>query len=514
MYYIIIVLMWLAEQCHGANILAVMPTPSYSHQSVFKVYLESLAERGHTITVIRPTTRVFYDNKFNGNLTEIDATMSELYFSELIEDSSVFRKRGVIADSKTVTAANYIGLVHMIRDQFKLPAVKKLIEQRHRLQFDVLITEAFLDYPLVFSYLFGNLPVIQISSGHGVAENFETMGAVSRHPLYYPNMWRDRFINLNVWETINEIYMEMRLQNEFSLLAEEQTKLMAQQFGDGVPSVQNLRDRVQLLLINTHPVFDNNRPVPPSVQYMGSLHLHKKTVSPLNNYVQNFLDNSTRGVVYVSFGSSISSKDMTPEFLDMLIDTFRLLPYDVAWKMDVVPDVNNLPENVLIQHWFDQFSVLQHPNVKVFVTQGGVQSTDEAVDALVPLVGVPMMGDQFFHTNKYAELGIGRAVNTLTVNSLQLMRAIVDVATSAVYRNGLRHLRHIIHHQPITPLHKAIWYTEHVIRYGKTNNTWLKTKAANVSYSDYFMAYIIFPLITVVAMNQLQQLMRMTFFSI
>ncbi|AHH82713.1 EGT [Buzura suppressaria nucleopolyhedrovirus] len=511
--YLLIIFLWLAKQCHGAKILAVMPTPSYSHQSVFKVYIESLAERGHTIVIIKPTTRVFYDDRFSDNITEIDATMSEFYFSELFTNASVFRKRGIVADSKTVTSANYLGLVHMISNQFKLPAVKQLIEHRHRLQFDVLITEAFIDYPLVFSYLFGDLPIIQISSGHGVAENFETMGAVSRHPLYYPNMWRDRFTNLNVWETINEIYMEMRLQNEFSLLAEEQNKLLAHQFGIGVPTVQKLRDRVQLLLVNTHAVFDNNRPVPPSVQYMGGLHLHKKTIKPMSNYVQNFLDNSTRGVVYVSFGSSITSKNMAPEFLSMIIETFKLVPYDIAWKFDIVPEVNNLPENVLIQDWYDQYSVLHHVNVKVFVTQGGVQSTDEAIDALVPLVGVPMMGDQFFHTNKYAELSIGCAVDTLTVNSLQLMRAIVDAATSAKYRNGLRHLRQIINHQPMTPLHKAIWYTEHVIRHGKNDNTWLKTKAANVGYSDYFMMYILFPLVSVTAMNQLQQLMRLTFFS-
>ncbi|AIU41358.1 egt [Sucra jujuba nucleopolyhedrovirus] len=510
---IFVVLTYLATWVHCARILAVLPTPSYSHQSVFKVYIETLAKRGHEIVLLQPTTRISY--QFTKNITIVDASMSQSYFDRLVGESAVFRKRGLIADSSTVTAQNYMGLVKMIHDQFELPSVKKFLETRRYTSFDLLITEAFLDYPLVISHLFENVPVVQISSGYGVAENFEVMGATSRHPLYYPNMWRDRFANLNMWDTVAEIYMEIKLQKEFSVLADEQSKLMKKQFGPQTPDVQKLRDNVQLLFVNTHPVFDNNRPVPPSVQYLGGLHLHDKSVKPLSQYVQKFLDASVQGVVYVSFGSSVNARDMDREFLEMMIETFQRLPYRVAWKFDTVPDLIALPENVIIQAWYDQYSLLHHPNVKAFVTQGGVQSTDEAIEALVPLVGVPMMGDQFFNTNKYAELEIGCAVHTATVNSEQLFSAIIDAATNTKYKSGLHHLRKLIHHQPMTPLNKAIWYTEHVINssrhHGKT--AMLKTKAANVNYSNYFMSHILLPLVSLTVLNHLQQLMRMTFFS-
>ncbi|QWO71679.1 EGT [Orgyia pseudotsugata single capsid nuclopolyhedrovirus] len=505
-------IMWLAGQIHCAKILAVFPTPSYSHQSVFKVYVEALAERGHELVVIRPSAHVHYKPSLIGNITHIDTTQSERYFATLVRDSAVFRKRGLVADSGTVTARNYMGLARMISDQLNMPDVQILIKtQNSQSPFDLLIVEAFMDYPLVLSHLFGDLPVVQISSGHGLAENFETMGAVARHPVFYPNMWRSKFRQLNTWETIAEIYTELRLQNEFNLLTEEQNKLMKRQFGPNVPTVQQLRNNVQLLLINTHAVFDNNRPVPPSVQYLGGLHLRDKKVTAMNEYVQKFMDNSTNGVVYVSFGSGIDTDQMDKNFVDMLLNTFNRLPYDVVWKFDAKLEPSRVPANVLIQAWFDQYSLLHHKNVVAFVTQGGVQSTDEAVSALVPLVGMPMMGDQAFNTNKYEDLGIGCAVDTLTVSDKQMSEAIVRTATSNEYRKNLRYLRHLMNHQAISPTEKAIWYTEHVIA-NKGRPSHLKTKAANVSYSEYFMSYIIIPLITMTAMNQVQQLLRVTFF--
>ncbi|ACI47393.1 EGT [Spodoptera litura nucleopolyhedrovirus II] len=495
----------------SARILAVFPTPAYSHHSVFKVYVRALVERGHEVVVIKSTDKVDYKSDHrpyrlsnNNNVTEIDVSLSQDYFKKLMKQAQVFRKRGLVADSSTVTADNYMGMVRMISDQFNLPAVKKLIKEKPK--FDVIITEAFIDYSLVFSHLFDDAPVIQISSGYAVAENFETMGAVSRHPVYYPNMWRDKFSNLNVWDLINELYVELKLYNEFNKLADEQNQLLKQQFGADTPTIQELRNRVQLLFVNTHPVFDNNRPVPPSVQYLGSLHLTDKHPKPLFGTVREVLDNATNGAVYVSFGSGISTDEMESEFIEMLLRTFETLPYTILWKYDGY--LSRMPDNVFVQSWFEQYDLLHHPNLKAFVTQGGVQSTDEAIDALVPMVGMPMMGDQAFNTNKYAELGIGRVVDTVTVNTLEMIDAITDVAENPRYRKKMTELRHLIRHQAIAPIHKAIWYTEHVIDSSRQGETLLKTKASNVNYSDYIMSYIFVPLASFTVMNHLRQLLR------
>ncbi|AUV65294.1 EGT [Alphabaculovirus myunipunctae] len=515
---IMMMMSMMVPSSEAARILAIFPTPAYSHHSVYKIYIQALAVRGHDVVVIKSTDRISYTSRDDNddsvednfvvakkpyNITEIDATLTERDYKRLFRQASVFRKRGLVADSSSVTARNYVSLVRMISDQFDLPVVKEFIARQQE-PFDLIIAEAFIDYSLVFSHLFNDAPVVQISSGYAVAENFETMGAVSRHPVYYPNMWRDKFSNLNVWDTIGEIYNELRLQNEFSRLTDEQNELLKRQFGVSTPTIQELRSRVQLLLVNVHAVFDNNRPVPPNVQYLGGLHLAHKRPKPLFGMVREFLDNATAGAIYVSFGSGIDTDAIDGEFVEMLLRTFEALPFAVLWKYD--GRLDRMPRNVFVQSWFEQYDLLHHDNVRAFVTQGGVQSTDEAIEALVPMVGMPMMGDQSFNTNKYFELGIGRVVDTVNVNARELVDAITDVAMNQKYRKRLVELRHLIRNQAMSPLHKAIWYTEHVIK--NQHHTMLKTKAANVNYSDYIMVNIFVPFAVFSVMNHLRQLLR------
>jgi len=493
-----------------AKILAAFPTPSYSHHSVYKVYIEALAERGHEIVVLKSTKKVKYEG---ARVREIDASPADDYFQNLIQDSSMFKKRGVVADSSTVTAQNYIGIANMVAYQFRLPAVKRFLENDANEKFDLIICEAFTEYTLILSHLFNDAPVVQISSGYGIAENFETMGAVSRHPVFYPNLWRDKFVDSNTWDTIGQIYTEWKLYNEFQSLEEQQNVMLKRQFGAGAPTIKQLRDKVELLLINVHHVLDNNRPVPPSVQYLGGLHLNGKNVhrKKLDPYVKRYLDNATRGAIYVSFGSSISTREMEKEFIDMLLDTFRSLPYDVLWKFDDYKMLTNTPDNVLVQSWFDQYQLLKHDNVKAFVTQGGVQSVDEAIEATVPLVGMPMMGDQFFNTHRLAQLSIGCVVDTATVTSEELARAIENAATNEHYKHKMIELRHFLRKQQVKPLDKAIWHTEQVIEVVARKNAssmLLKTKAANVDYGEYMMSYIFLKMCAYTLMNHIAKILN------
>jgi glucuronosyltransferase len=47
-----------------------------------------------------------------------------------------------------------------------------------------------------------------------------------------------------------------------------------------------------------------------------------------------------------------------------------------------------------ISNWLPQADILAHPNTKVFVTHGGLLGSTEAVFHGVPVVGIPIFGDQ------------------------------------------------------------------------------------------------------------------------
>jgi len=50
---------------------------------------------------------------------------------------------------------------------------------------------------------------------------------------------------------------------------------------------------------------------------------------------------------------------------------------------------------------------LAHPNVRLFITHGGLLSTQEAIHRGVPLVGIPIFADQHYNLARTVSLSIG-----------------------------------------------------------------------------------------------------------
>nr|prf ecdysteroid UDP-glucosyltransferase [Choristoneura fumiferana multiple nucleopolyhedrovirus] len=491
MIFILLTTLLAVGGAQTANILALLPTPAYSHHLVYQRNVQALADKCHNVTVVKPQLLDYAaaNKQRCGRIEQIDADMSSQQYKKLVASSGAFRKRGVVSDETTVTAENYMGLVEMFRDQFDNAHVRSFLATNRT--FDVVVVEAFADYALVFGHLFRPAPVIQIAPGYGLAENFDAVGAVGRHPVHYPNIWRSSSIG-----NADGALIEWRLYNEFELLARRSDALLKLQFGPNTPTIRQLRNNVQLLLLNLHPVYDNNRPVPPSVQYLGGgLHLTLEPPQRLDIELEKRLNASVNGTVYVSFGSSIDTNSIHAEFLEMLLDTFAKLDNrTVLWKVDdAVAKSVVLPRNVIAQKWFNQRAVLNHRNVVAFVTQGGLQSSDEALHARVPMVCLPMMGDQFHHSAKLEQFGVARALNTVTVSAAQLALAVGDViADRLAYQLRMTNLLNVVAFDEATPADKAIKFTERVIRFGHDitrSECSLKSPSANTDYSDYFVRF-------------------------
>lgn len=64
-------LSWCMVSVHSARILAWFPSPSISHQVVFRPVTQELAKRGHEVVVIT-TDPAFPPGQAPSNLTEID----------------------------------------------------------------------------------------------------------------------------------------------------------------------------------------------------------------------------------------------------------------------------------------------------------------------------------------------------------------------------------------------------------------------------------------------------------
>ncbi|CAH2058060.1 unnamed protein product, partial [Iphiclides podalirius] len=235
-----------------------------------------------------------------------------------------------------------------------------------------------------------------------------------------------------------------------------------------------------MFFANVHPIWEDNRPVPPNVVYMGGLHQNKPKTLPED--LQSYLDSSKNGVIYVSFGTNVKPSLLPVSKIEAMIRVFSHLPYDVLWKWDK----DELPQrsvNIKISKWLPQSDLLRHPNIKLFITQGGLQSTDEAIMAGVPLIGIPMLGDQWYNVEKYVRHKIGLRLDLDIINEEIFENAIKTVIQDKSYRKNVARLRGIMMDQPQSPLERAVWWTEHVLRHGGARH--LRPPTANMSWADY-----------------------------
>lgn len=77
--------------------------------------------------------------------------------------------------------------------------------------------------------------------------------------------------------------------------------------------------------------------------------------------------------------------------------------------------------------------IAAHPNIKMFIYQGGIQSTDEAVHYAVPLIGIPIFYDQGYVVNSLVEQGVAQRLEWDSFTDTDLLTAIYNILNNKRY---------------------------------------------------------------------------------
>ncbi|KAI7815524.1 UDP-glucuronosyltransferase [Rhyzopertha dominica] len=195
-------------------------------------------------------------------------------------------------------------------------------------------------------------------------------------------------------------------------------------FGDDVPSIADLESNASIVFTTTHPILHGARAYSPGVIEIGRMRVREK--KPLPKDLQDFLDNAEEGIIYFSLGSNVRSANIDPEKRRMIMEVFGELPYKVLWKFeeDTLP---NKPSNVKISKWLPQQDLLGHRNIKLFITQTGLQSTEEAIANETPMLAILFAFDQFKLAKKVAKLGIGLNLDFSKLTKVNFKAAIIEI---------------------------------------------------------------------------------------
>lgn len=75
-----------------------------------------------------------------------------------------------------------------------------------------------------------------------------------------------------------------------------------------------------------------------------------------------------------------------------------------------------------------------HPNVKVFITHGGLGGLQEALNFGVPMIGVPLFCDQFYNVENFVNKGIMIRIDFDKFSKELLDSALEELLTKSVYK--------------------------------------------------------------------------------
>ncbi|CAG2062036.1 unnamed protein product [Timema podura] len=93
-----------------------------------------------------------------------------------------------------------------------------------------------------------------------------------------------------------------------------------------------------------------------------------------------------------------------------------------------------------------------HPKVKVFITQGGLQSVEEAITMGVPLIGIPFFADQDFNVKKIVERGIGIKIEFTDVTKESVLKSLKNIIHDNRFRENIKRLSVLREDMPDKPL--------------------------------------------------------------
>ena len=154
--------------------------------------------------------------------------------------------------------------------------------------------------------------------------------------------------------------------------------------------------------------------------------LTSEPAEPLPKHFDRIITETDQDIVVMSLGS-IAVLELFPRaILDRFFSAFAQFPNLLfLCKFSGEENVSrDMPNNVLISNWLPQNDLLGHPRVKLFICHGGNNGQHEAVYHGVPIITLPIFGDQPRNAYRTELHEIGIQLDMFTFTSQDLATAI------------------------------------------------------------------------------------------
>ncbi len=193
------------------------------------------------------------------------------------------------------------------------------------------------------------------------------------------------------------------------------------------------------ILVNSVFGLEYPRPLPPQIQMVGPM--LSREIRPLPPDLAAWLS-SGPPVVYVNLGT-VSRP--WPDLLQRMAQGFETEDFRVLWVLRVEEQKllpPNLQPSIRVEEWVSsQVAVLEHPNVRAFVSHCGTNSVQESVWAGTPVVGIPLFAAQGDMALRVQDAGIGSWLDKHRFTAEQLRTQVREACRADGFRSKIAALQ-------------------------------------------------------------------------
>ncbi|XP_046672880.1 UDP-glycosyltransferase UGT5-like [Homalodisca vitripennis] len=489
MFFFIIMVITIGTST-GAKILVMMPNPAPSFTRSFQPLFRELAERGHEVT----SYTVF----------PLPPPIPASYKEVLVENVFISSPRlgnylKDIKDYSNSSLTNYalflweLGLM-LSEEVLKTPAIQELIKSDE--SYDLIIDNSIIYFEPIagFRHKF-NCPSINLFPN---SPN-QIFSEITGNPLpyaYIPYHNLPYNSNMSFWQRATNTYIGLLtdLGNRLYYLP-RQDVIMRNYFNNlNMPHITSLLASAHVSLLDTHLLLDYPRPYLTGTVLVGGM-LTPKTNS-LPQELKQWLDKADEGFIYFSLGSVMRFGTLSSSQRSAILDTFGKLklPVLLKWEGD---NKDELPTNVRAETWVSQADILAHRNCHLFVTHGGLHSLLESLHYGVPVVGLPIFGDQLHNLVNLQERGVATYLPLDQLQMSTFTTAILLMLNNEKAKENAKRLSVIVQDHPMAPLQTAVYWVEYVLHHKGAHH--LRSAVTDLYwYQLYLLDIILFVLVLIV----------------
>ncbi|XP_051854346.1 UDP-glucuronosyltransferase 1A5-like isoform X1 [Antechinus flavipes] len=438
--------------------LLVFPADG-SHWLSMRKVVQELTLRGHESTVVAPELSLHIREGQHYTLRTFPVTFSKDLFKELMHNNihKVFEPEPLLKRflDRIPMLKNFTNMhLSFCRELISNKELMKSLEETH---YDAVLTDPIIPCGAILAqYL--SIPAVYFL--RGVPCGLDTESTQCPDPAsYVPRMATENTDRMTFLQRVKNILYALP-QNVVCHMLYSTFESLASELLQRDLSIVDVLSHGSVWLMRTDFVMDYPKPVMPNMIFIGGINCanNKQLSQEFEGYVNA---SGEHGIVVFSLGSMVSEIPMAKAM--EIAEALGTIPQTVLWRYTGTPP-SNLAKNTKLVKWLPQNDLLGHPKTRAFITHAGSHGIYEGLCNGVPMVLMPLFGDQMDNAKRMESRGAGVTLNVLEMTSADLSKALKTVINDKSYKENIMRLSALHKDRPISPLDLAVFWVEFVMR--------------------------------------------------